>query len=444
MIQSQAVCMDEKDRTISSKERENQQLRQQLLQERDRANRQLEETEGQHQKLQEESVRALKRTKTQLQEKERQLGRVNQQLEASEQVVAQFERRIAELEQQLSQREQQKTKTSRKGKELTSLKLRWRKGKRAPCGINRSYDAVVDGNKVYFRNGGSKKIYSYDATSDSWSELPDCFHWNGSITVINGLLTTAGGISYPYYSNELFSLTGKSSGRRWIKKFPPMPTKRRWMTTLCTGTILIVAGGQGEGSRVLSTVEVMNTETHQWFTAADLPQPMTLYCASATLNGDQLYMLGGWNQFSTAVATKSVYTCSVSALLQSCAPSSLEANLERASLVDKASGSVWRQVADLPVTRSTCDSFHGRLLAVGGKRDSEKATTAVYMYDSTTDSWEIISHMITGRYQCFTAVLPDYRLMIVGGHTDLDDTDTVEFVKIIYSLSIISVYTFFH
>ena len=53
VIQSQAICMEEKDRTISSKERENQELRQQLLQERDRANRQLEEIEEQHQKLQE-------------------------------------------------------------------------------------------------------------------------------------------------------------------------------------------------------------------------------------------------------------------------------------------------------------------------------------------------------------------------------------------------------
>ena len=60
----------------------------------------------------------------QKEEKERQLGRVNQQLEASEQVVAQFERRIAELEQQLSQREQQKTKASSR---VTSFKLTWRR-----------------------------------------------------------------------------------------------------------------------------------------------------------------------------------------------------------------------------------------------------------------------------------------------------------------------------
>ena len=60
-------------------------------------------------------------------------------------MVAQFERQIAELEQQLSQREQQSTKASNRGKELTSFKMRRREGKRAPRGMSRWYDAVVNG-----------------------------------------------------------------------------------------------------------------------------------------------------------------------------------------------------------------------------------------------------------------------------------------------------------
>ena len=102
-----------------------------------------------------------------------------------------------------------------------------------------------------------------------------------------------GGYSHRTFTNELYSFTGEGSGRRWTKKIPPMPTKRSETTSLYTGTMLIVAGGKGKGYNVLSTVEVMNTETHQWSTAADLPQPM--YQASATVCGDQLYMLDGAN-----------------------------------------------------------------------------------------------------------------------------------------------------
>ena len=173
----------------------------------------------------------------------------------------------------------------------------------------------------------------------------------------------------------------------------------------------------------------MNTETHQWFTAAGLPQPTHRASATVCDGPGQLYMLGGLNKNH---ATKSVYACSVSALLQSCVPSSLEENLKGTSLEDKAR--VWRQVTDLPVTNSTCESFHGRLLVIGGWMDSEKPTTAVYMYNSTTDSWEIIGHITIGRWSCFTAVLPDNRLMVVGGQTERYYwTDTVEVANVYYS-----------
>ena len=406
VIQSLPSRVEENVRAISSKEEEIQQLRQQL-QQRDRAIAQVQREKDQaliekERQLQQERDEARRRSE----ERDRQLGRVNQQLQEAEQVVAQFERRVAELEQLLSQQ--------------SSIKLKWKEGGKVPCGMFRWCDAVVDGNTVYIRNRHTVEIYSYDATTDSWSQLPNCVKERCSTTVINGQLTTVGGD----ISNELFSLTGEGSSRRWTKQYPPMPTKRWDATSLCTGATLIVVGGWGDG-RVLSTVEVMNTENHQWSTAADLPQPM--YSASATVCGDRIYMLGGVDKQHTY--TKSVYTCLGNALLQCCVPSSLEAKFKETSLsADKAS--VWRQVADLPVTRSTCESFHSRLLAIGGLDDSVKPTTAVYEYRSSSNSWEVISHMTTGRYGCFTAVLPNNQLMVVGGGTDKANTDTVELASV--------------
>ena len=445
VIRSQATSNDEKDRTISAKEEEIQRLRQQLQQERDQANRRLEERVRQLQQTKDQQLeekerqlnqqmrqlrlernqakRQLEDTVRQMQQesdqnlqkirkkKERQFGPIHQQLETSEQV--QFERQIAELEQQVSQREQQKTKASSREKELTSFKLTWRKGKSVPCEMSRWYDAVVDGSMVYIRSRGTVKLYSYNnITRDiyNWSLLPYCVQ-NGSIAVIKGCLTIIGGGSPPNYSNELLSFTAAANFRgsirsEWTQKFPPMPTKRESTTSLCTGTALIVAGGRG-GSGVLSTVEVMNTETHQWFTAANLPQLM--YRMSTTICGDQLYMLGGLSKNHYSI--KSVYTCSLSTLLRSCVIQQM-----RAPLAYEAS--VWKQLTDLSVKKSTCQSLHGRLLAIGGIMDSGKCSTAVHMYNSTTNSWEIISHMTTGRCDCFTAVLPDNRLMVVGGEIE--------------------------
>ena len=82
------------------------------------------------------------------------------------------------------------------------------------------------------RQGVQKEIYSYDVSSGVWSQLylTVFIKVASSIAVVNGWLTTVGGT----HSNELFSLTGEGNGREWTKNFSPMPTKKRWMTTLCT------------------------------------------------------------------------------------------------------------------------------------------------------------------------------------------------------------------
>ena len=106
---------------------------------------------------------------------------------------------------------------------------------------------------------------------------------------------------------------GKAVGGSGPNTSPPMPTKRYGTAVVCSGRSLVVAGGTGDSITILSTVEVMDTESPQWFTASSLPHP--LYEASATICGENLYLLGGFDQ--SGYETKSVFTCSLSALLQS-------------------------------------------------------------------------------------------------------------------------------
>ncbi len=425
VIRLQEVRMKEYEQ---SKEEEIQQLKRQLQQQNERANIQLEEKENQLQP----PLRQMQHPEAQKQlsvecfgpgEQFRQLrqdivgdgekrpfGYVNSKSEANNSVVAQFEKRITELEHQLH---------------LTSLKLSWREGSKAPCRMRRWCDAVVDGNMVYIRDGDSLRIYSYDVTRDSWSQLPNCVLEGGSIIIISSWLTTIGGF-HNGVSNELFSLTGECSGRKWIKKFPPMPTKRKYTTAVCTETSVIVAGGIGPGvCSVLSIVEVMSIKSHEWSTAADLPEPM--YTASAKICGNRIFILGGVNKDTAYI--KSVYTCLVSDLLQSCISSSLKAKSQR---IHVCKAKVWRPIADLPFTRSTSVSLHNRLLVIGGRENYGKATSDVYMYNSAINSWDIVSHMITGRYDCFAAVLPDNQLMVVGSYVTGGSplNDTVEFASI--------------
>ena len=266
----------------------------------------------------------------------------------------------------------------------------------------------MDDSTLYVRV--SRQVYAYTVSTSCWSQFSDSPTEVCPSAIINNLLTLIGGNHGSITTNQLFSLTGEDGGRRWTKEFPPMPTKQQGSTALCTGTALIVAGGLNSKQLTLLVVEVMNTRTLQWFIIADLPTPLSK--APAAVCGDHFYILGQSN----------MYTCSVFSLVHPHTSFLVD-------LKDKILG-IWREVAPPPVTQTTCVNIHGRLLAVGGKDSHKKPTTAIYRYNPTTDSWEIISHLIKPQWDCIAAVLPNNQLMVVGGYAGVFETDSVELATI--------------
>ena len=336
---------------------------------------------------------------------------MNQQLEEQEQVTAEIQQTNHSLQRQVEQLQQQLSQQSLRNpahkphppKVLTSLK--WRDGVKTLFKMNRGA-AVVDGNVAYFMHRYGEAC-SYNTTIKKLSELPKYPYQYGSLAVINGQLTAIGGCGNSFkqhtYTDELLSLT-----ETWSVIFPPMPTKRRYTTAVTSKEYLIVAGGSTgpHHADTISTVEVMNTKTLVWSTVASLPHLCCL--ASATICGDHLYMLGG---FDGKDITKSVLTCSLTELLQS----------------SSSSSSVWHRVADAPAYFSTCAAVDGELLAVGGCDKHYKATAAIHKYNPTTNSWGLISNMTTARWLCVVAVLPTNEIMAVGGYVSIGtSTDKVE------------------
>ena len=355
----------------------------------------------------EEKERELRQKVSEIDQLERQLGCVNQQLEESEHINAQTLRRIAELDQL-----RPATDTSSiKKEQRTSIKLTWWEGEKAPCKMSIPRCTAVNGSTLYFKV--RHQIFSYTISTSTWSPLPrSCTKYCPSV-IVNNLLTLVGGFDRSdITTNKLFSLTGEGSGRRWTEELPPMLTKRHGSIALCTETALIVAGGADKDGSTLQTVEVLNTEALQWSTAAHLPQP--LYQAPAAVCGDQVYILG----------RSIMYTSSVSAIIQS-----------RQTYLPSTSARAWKAVAAPLVKETTCVSIRGRLLTIGGKYSDKKPTAVIHMYSPITDSWEVISHMGTPRYDCIAAVLPNNQLMVVGGYVNIDgfllETDSVEFATVL-------------
>ena len=294
--------------------------------------------------------------------------------------------------------------------------LNWNTCEAAPHVMNRG-SATVCGNMAYFRPDGSNKVHSYNSDTVKWSTLPDCQTYDFTLTVVNSFVTAVGGSQFAYHviqknTNTLLSLMEEDGTSKWEERFPPMPTKRKLTAVVCSGKVLVVAGGLegGANNHALTTVEVMDTEALQWSTASSLPHP--LFDATATVCGDHISLVGGKrvdHGYNFGYNTKSVLTCSLSALLQS---QKVGAKMKSLSLA--GNHSVWRTIDELPVSCSTSVILNGKLLAVGGLK-SDKITSAVYAYNTEANSWEVISHMPTCRRLCLVAVLPGDQLMVVGG-----------------------------
>ena len=188
-----------------------------------------------------------------------------------------------------------------------------------------------------------------------------------------------------------------------------MPTKRHYHAVISAQNYLIAVGGLGVGGVVLSTVEVMDMNTLEWYTAASLPEPV--YRVSVTVCEGRLYLLGGVDKNYNEMygrATNAVFTCTLDSLIRSCLPSSQ-------TPPHTSEASVWQRVADVPVVLSTCITLNGRVVAVGGLDSHNRARPAVHMYNADSDSWFVLGNMPTARCRCLVVGLRDY-IVAVGGY----------------------------
>ena len=288
------------------------------------------------------------------------------------------------------------------------LKFSWSMCKAAPYKMKRG-SATVCGSTAFFKPDGSSQIHSYSIDTYRWSILPDCPRTDFTLTVINGFVTAVGGMQWGTWfsitelTNTLLSVIKEGEKWKWVELFPCMPTKRKLTAVTCSQMALVVAGGEP----ILSTVEVMNTDTLQWSTASSLPNP--LYNPSATICGDRVYLEGRNPQRKMAV-----FTCSLSTLLQS-----------------QPSQPVWCPITGLPVEYSTIVILNGQLLAIGGKKHHcTTYTNAIYLHNQATNFWELITCLPTARYNCLVAVLPGNKLMVVGGETNTGLTNIVEIASV--------------
>ena len=260
--------------------------------------------------------------------------------------------------------------------------------------------AVILQKKVYIGGGWANNdvddctIQVYDMEIEEWSRLPRYrFKWFG-MTVINNRLTVVGG-----WDRSLGKVTDQlavfdPTSQNWTCPYPSMPTSRHRPAVSAYNEWIVAAGGY-DGGRILSTVELLNTSTNQWFTASPLPA----LCRNLTSTVD--HETSVWY---LVAYSKQVFCVSLPDIVQQTVSQS----------TDSETPSLWRQLPDTPLGFSAATTIRGSLLTLGGS-DSGTCSTAIYLYQPESRRWNRVGDLPTAREYCSCIPLTSSELLVAGG-----------------------------
>ena len=252
----------------------------------------------------------------------------------------------------------------------------------------------VGGGSAGYGSDNNYIVMTYDISTGKWATLPPYKACDFAMTAINNQLVLVGGREHDSGLSKVVGVWD-ADNKQWTHPYPEMHTARDWCSAVVHNEWLVVAGGRSASG--LSSVEVMNTNSKQWYAGPPTPIPWSSM-KTATV-GDECYFMGGYN--ATWPPTNTVYSVSLSALT-----TGLNSSTRK--------GQIWKEISELQATCSTPLSISGSLLAVGGMDKDGKA--AIHLYQPDTGEWVKVWDLPTPRYNCTCAMITDRELLVAGGY----------------------------
>ena len=260
--------------------------------------------------------------------------------------------------------------------------------------------------------GESKMVYIY--AENKWNSLPKCPVMCFGLGKLFGRVLTVGGITSKKLTADVYMFNKES--QKWVKDIPPMPTARSFLTVVCHESAIAACGGFSVysliGSIETDKVEVFKSDSHQWFTKAPLPSPVSWL--QSTIIGNSCYFLGGYISFEQRIRSTSVWCATLEDLFDTTSPNYQESGL-------------WQFLPDSPTMVSTSANLAGALVTLGGIIGTT-LSNAVWAYSRDTQSWVEVGSLPSPCVCTGAASLQSGKVVVIGGlngvHT-LQQTDLV-------------------
>ena len=254
--------------------------------------------------------------------------------------------------------------------------------------------SIVIGGAVFVVAFNSHDVLRYEIRSDQWSVLPSCPVRRFGLGQLSGKLVTVGGTDgRGALVNHVYTYVQET--QQWEKSIPPMPTPRQLPTVITYNSSIAVCGGHG----VERVVEVFNSETGQWHTAA--PLPVACMYMQLTIINDTCYLGGG--------DTRSIMCASLPSLFQSSSPHEQQTSAQQQS--------VWTVLPVMTLNRSALVNMGGTLLALGGREStsSPPSDAFIHAYSASTKAWLRIASLPQTCLGATAELLPSGEVMLIGG-----------------------------
>ena len=273
-----------------------------------------------------------------------------------------------------------------------------------PVAVGDANASYLDG-KVFITGGvldnddPCEVMQVYHIDDQKWTTISDIPQYFCGADIVHGHLTLIGGTD-----TVTGIVTGKLStyvNDHWEEIYPPMPTPRYYLGVALEDNLLITAGGWCAGA-VVRTVEVLNTESKQWYSPKSLQLPKPIYLCGMTISSGYVYIGGGMN--AAQKPTKSYWRLPWSAVQQSVQ-----------SRDNTSSPVTWEEIADSPFKASSLLP-NSKLPVLFGGVDDKTRSNIIFVYDPTQKRWTAVGNISTEfGYPC---VLPinSNAVFVCGGY----------------------------
>ena len=258
------------------------------------------------------------------------------------------------------------------------------------------------------------QVQVYDVNLNVWGTLPHSPQYNSQGVAIDGKLVLIGGCEAA--SKGITNLVSTWTGQEWQQDLPPMPTKRFRPGVTTYHTFVVVAGGRDNQS-LLSSIDILNITTRQWWTPTNLQLPRPMFQMQCTISSAHLCVASASISYDAAsgagTTVNDVWQLPVTVL-------------EKVLITgDDVTPHQWTKVAPTPYYDSAVLQGTAHIVAVGGNDNSGELKSDIFVYNADCDLWSKVGQLGVPRAHCAVVSLSKASFIVCGGFTDRMDPNTL-------------------